>query len=298
MNRQFGYCVSGTAAKFIADRWSQFDRQLSARIPRDARLFRKRRHTHLLAAAILFLPVPPAARSADTPEFEQAAVRLSAKCIPGTVLDPGRISIAGAPLRAVLAEAFRVKLDRISGPPWLDSDCISLNAIIPAGASRDQVPDMLQNLFAERFGLAAHRESHPEGGFVLTVDKGGIRMKPEDPDAPGSLPQSQVRFGFGSSPGIKGALTMALLARHISIQLHAPVEDRTGLTGKYNVDLKWAPPLQAPALPGAPDATSFEDTTVSVAAALRDSLGLRLEPRKISQDTIVIDRINRSPNAN
>ena len=63
------------------------------------------------------------------------------------------------------------------------------------------------------------------------------------------------------------------------------VVDRTGLTGPYDLDLQWTPDQQP--LPG--DAPGAQSDGVSLFAALREQLGLKLEPTKTPAEVIVIE---------
>jgi uncharacterized protein (TIGR03435 family) len=246
---------------------------------------------------------------ADQPKFETASVKPAERCSLQNSVDPGMIALDGDPLKLVLREAFKVDLDRIIGPSWLDADCFQITGKVPNGATRDQIPAMLQALLTERFKLAAHTEKRLLPGYALVVDKNGPQLKESDPE---SAAASSGRVTFGSSAGaagIKGAMSMTFLARNLSRRLSAPVEDLTSLKGKYDVDLWWAPnrdfehPASPPqtsaagrpakeaaiALPNAP--------TVDIFTAIR-SLGLRLEPRKQQVDFLLIDHIERTPTEN
>jgi uncharacterized protein (TIGR03435 family) len=101
-------------------------------------------------------------------------------------------------------------------------------------------------------------------------------------------------------------MTMTVLARYLSTKLGSPVQDLTGLNGRYDVDVAWAPDeaLGPPAENGSPtspspiDAGGGRPASVggsSVFTAIRDSLGLRLEPRKEAVEIVVIDHIERFP---
>jgi len=243
---------------------------------------------------------------ADQPRFDVASVKRTDQCGVGNSIDPSIMRLDGVPLKAVVAEAFGVKMDQIVGPSWLDSDCFSIVAKLPEGATREQVPAMLHALLVERFRLAIHRESHTSPGYALMVDKNGAKFKESDPCAPNV---GQVRFVSGPGvSGLKGPVTMAFLARSISLRLHSPVEDLTGLKGKYDIDVTWVPdrtmePLGAYAEdyaakhPGPADAASLPDGA-DIFTAFRESLGLRLERRKEQVDVIVIDHIERAPSEN
>jgi uncharacterized protein (TIGR03435 family) len=243
---------------------------------------------------------------ADQPKFETASVKLAEGCSFQNSVNAGMIALNGDPLKVVLREAFQVRIDRIIGPSWLDADCFQITGKVPNGATRDQIPAMLQALLVERFRLAAHVEKRLRAGYALIADKNGPRLKQSDP---ASAEASAGRVMFGSSAGvagIKGAISMTFLARNLSGRLNAPVEDLTGLKGKYDVDLWWVPTrdleqigsfaqTSAPGRPADDAATPVPNApTVDIFTAIR-SLGLRLEPRKQQVEFLIIDHIERTP---
>src|SRR5208282_5471067 len=100
------------------------------------------------------------------PRFEEASVKPADRCSMQNSIGPGRIALSGDPLKVVLMEAFKVKMDQIAGPSWLDEDCFVIAAKIPEGATKDRLPAMLQALLAERFQLAFHKETRLRPGFA------------------------------------------------------------------------------------------------------------------------------------
>ena len=101
-------------------------------------------------------------------------------------------------------------------------------------------------------------------------------------------------------------MTMPKLAHFLSLKLDGPVEDLTGLTGTYDIDITWAPDLTVEKLgPFARDASTASSSAAAEASlpagagtlfnALRDSLGLRLDRRKQEVEVLVIDHIERVP---
>jgi uncharacterized protein (TIGR03435 family) len=250
------------------------------------------RHGVSVALPVLFLLTNAQNTSAQIsttqPRFEEASVKPSDKCAMQNTIDPGRIALNGDPLKVVLMEAFKVKADQISGPAWLDEDCFVFAAKIPEGAAKDQLAAMLQALLVERFHLAFHKEAHLTPGFALVVDKNGPKLKPTEPNNNAADRNAgKVRFRFGGG-GIKGSMTIDRLAQFLSRQLHDPVVDETGIQGNYDVDIEWDNGTD-------PDTPS---RTASVFTILRESLGLRLESRKLPVDTIVVDHIDRLPGEN
>lgn len=212
------------------------------------------------------------------------------------------ISLSGDPLKLILKEAFRVSLDQIVGPSWLEAEYVQIAARLPAGAGTQQVPEMLQSLLIERLKLSFHKEKLLRPGYELVVDKSGLKVKESDLNSAYNITHSgQVTFRANAgAAGLKGSMTMPALARRLSSSLHAPVEDLTGLKQKYDVDVSWSADrqpgsgnfAQSPAV-GAP-----VDPADDIFSAICNSLGLRLQPRKEQVEFVVIDHIDRVPVAN
>ena len=260
-------------------------------------------------ASLIALSALAAQNATNQPKFEVASVKRTDACFGGrSSIDPGSVTLRGVPLKAVLMEAFNVKMEQIEGPSWLETDCFEISAKIPEGATRDQLPAMLQALLAERFKLVAHKEDRPRSGYALVVDKGGPKVKEDDPKANfmGAGHAGQLLVGAFGHGRLKGVMTMASLAAKLSRQGYGPVQDATGLTGNYDIDLTWAPDQALE--PAAVDATAAAATPPgadipapegpSLFAALRESLGLRLERRQMQVQFLVVDHIERIPTEN
>ena len=148
---------------------------------------------------------PAASAATANPTFDVATVKLSgldqAKIMAG--FQSGNMPRVGAHVTASRAEyiyvtlkglimvAYKVKDYQITGPDWLNKQYFDVVGTIPEGASKNDVPKMLQALLAERFKLVAHRETKEHPVLALVVGKGGPKMKESpaagaaiDPDAP------------------------------------------------------------------------------------------------------------------
>jgi uncharacterized protein (TIGR03435 family) len=86
-----------------------------------------------------------------------------------------------------------------------------------------------------------------------------------------------------------------------------PVKNETGLTGKYDFTLSFAPDMSS--MPGAmmmgpppggeaPGAGAPQDNGPTIFTALQEQLGLKLEPKKGPVDTLIIDHVERAPTEN
>ena len=71
------------------------------------------------------------------------------------------------------------------------------------------------------------------------------------------------------------------------------VIDKTGLTGKYDLELKWTPDDH----PGSETGLTDQDASPNLFTALQEQLGLRLESSKGPVQTLIIDRAEM-PSAN
>lgn len=200
--------------------------------------------------------------------------------------DPGRIHYTNVSLLDCIRVAYDVKEFQISGPDWLGSDRFDIQATYPAGATEDQVPEMLRSLLAERFRLQLHRETTEHSVYVLVAGKNGARLKPaevETSDEPSHSgvprPEGGARTDQGGKagkadggPGSGGpprqammmmmidaagmhvkapTATLGNLCDAISHFTDRPVVDQTGIQGKYDFDLVFTPENMR-GLPGGP----------------------------------------------
>ena len=166
----------------------------------------------LVTAWLLAAAVAVSAPQSETPAaFEVASVRLwtpnSGTLITQRITDR-RFDYTNQTLRAALRFAFRVKDYLMIGPEWLDAVRVNIHATLPAGATPQQVPEMLQRLLVERFGLVTRREARTMDAYELVVGKGGITMREVEP-------LNELEKFFPRDPGlttpaaIRGADTVA-----------------------------------------------------------------------------------------
>jgi uncharacterized protein (TIGR03435 family) len=224
-------------------------------------------------------------------------------------------------LRRLILNAYGVQDYQLSGdPPWLASEHYDIQATTAGNTSVQQMEGpMLQVLLEERCKLTLHREIRQLPVYQLAVGKGGAKLRhstegsctpysvdsaPPPAAAPGQPNQSFCGLHL-SVDGLKRALdgkgvSMAVFATNLSrtytSDLARNVIDMTGLSGTFDVHLKWViDPLTRAAGPGA--APPADLVGVSLFEALQDQLGLRLQSAKGPVEVLVIDHIER-PSAN
>jgi uncharacterized protein (TIGR03435 family) len=198
---------------------------------------------------------------------------------------------------------------------------------VPAGAAKADVPVMLQNLLEERFRMKVHHESREAPAYALTVGKSGPRMMaypmqlPEDiieaPRIAGldkdGVPIIRQGYSTGMMGFQNGQATIAIarqpiasLCQFLSKILQHPVVDQTGLTGRYDVRLHFAAdqiasfPVSVPAGETGASTTSPEasDPAPTLIQALRNQLGLKLEPKRLPVDFLVVEHAEKRPTEN
>jgi uncharacterized protein (TIGR03435 family) len=261
------------------------------------------------------------------PEFEVVSIRPSApstqgsyrsvsmKGGPGTN-DPGRVTFENFALPSLISNAYNLMTYQLSGPEWLINGYGPLDptfdiiAKIPDGTTKEQFHLMLQNMLAERFKLTIHHESKELPIYNLVVAKNGPKFKPS-PDTPASAddtgrgPAPKVTMGSDGFPVLPPGTTMAWvngrarmratketmekLVIDLAAQSGRPVRDLTGLKGQYDFELFWLP-----------DSVAAADISAgpTLAQAVQDQLGLRLESAKAPVDIVVVDHVEKVPTEN
>jgi uncharacterized protein (TIGR03435 family) len=231
----------------------------------------------LLAIAIAF----PQALLCQT--FEVASIKLATPSSDGRnhsrySIDSQRLIDTSVSLRDLLEQAYQVQSDQIAGPPWLGDTRFDIAATIPAGISKDRVPQMLQSLLAERFGVTLHRDTKEMTRYSLGVAAAGLKLRKAE-----SVTGITSNFGRTSNQ-VSARITMATLAGFLSQQLGRPVLDETKLDGPWEIALTWEPD----SVPGG----------ISLPAAVEEQLGLKLSSGKGPVGILVVDHAEKLPTDN
>jgi uncharacterized protein (TIGR03435 family) len=90
------------------------------------------------------------------------------------------------------------------------------------------------------------------------------------------------------------AVSISALVNQLRLESpERPVLDKTGLTGKYDFTLTYAPDNISGAIPGASPSIPADSLAPTLFTALEEQLGLKLEAGKASIEIIVIDHVER-----
>ncbi|HLK65704.1 MAG TPA: TIGR03435 family protein [Bryobacteraceae bacterium] len=161
----------------------------------------------LLYTTLPLLAQPAASVPGAKLEFEVASVKPAAPMTGGFMrmgmrVDQGRMDYENVSLKDCIRTAYRLKDFQVSGPDWLGNTRFDISAKLPEGTTKDQVPEMLQSLLADRFKLTVHHDSKLHDSYALVVGKGGPKLTPSEPDDPSS-PQSKASTALGAPGGGK-----------------------------------------------------------------------------------------------
>lgn len=183
----------------------------------------------ILLSAFMLLVAAASAATAQTPakklafdvatvkpaaplDQSQLAADIRAGRMPkiGPEIGTTRASYTYMQLDQLIALAYNLRIYQLSGPPWLSQERFDIEATIPEGASKDDVPAMLQALLEERFKLVAHKAQEEHKVLALTVAKSGIKMK-EAATAPQAFdPNSPLQPGERQMDDIDGPMRMKI----------------------------------------------------------------------------------------
>lgn len=244
------------------------------------------------------------AHDAGLLKFEVASVKPSPPEARGGMArpEPGGLRYRGTnlPLRLYISSAYRIKGDQVVGAPgWVDTDRFDIEAQAQKPSSLDEFHLMTRTLLAERFHLRFHFETKEMPLYALTVDTGS--------PATGGAKLTLHDAANSGDPWIEQGMDMPLHARWTatssSMELFAfrlasvmdrPVIDQTGLKGDYDFKLAYTMDLP-PNLPqnAMVNGQPIDTSGPSIFQAVRQQLGLRLDPRKGPVQVMVVDHVEK-----
>jgi uncharacterized protein (TIGR03435 family) len=237
---------------------------------------------------------------------------------PGTA-DPGQFHAFGTPIWSLILLAYHIPQYQVVGPEWLKSERFDVVAKVPGRPTRQEFNAMLQNLLVERFKLAAHREHGEMPAYNLVIAKGGPKLKKiadesqsnDDMVASGASAPAKFTLGNDGYPVLQlepgatsgtamahsgrltdwmGKLTMEQFAAIMSARMGRPVNDRTGLKGRYDITLRFW--FNLGSATNDPQGSGDPQDPVD---AMQAQLGLRLEMTKANVEILVIDHAEKVP---
>jgi uncharacterized protein (TIGR03435 family) len=255
---------------------------------------------------------------------------------PGTS-DPIHLEYIYVTLTMLFSKAYSLDFDQIHGPGWLETQRYDVRANVPVGSTPADLAEMFRNLLVERFHFSGHIEKRSTEGFDLTVARGGPKLtasvgRPAPPPVvsgncslsngclgegplkldqdgfpilqPGihffavGTPQRVTRSTFRgySMDDLAKQLRVAFAEFHGGGMSMGHVFNQTGLGGLYDFRLDFHGQFGPGGgfLPDEPDSINAP----SLFEALQLQLGLRLDSKRHPLDVLVVDSVDRNPEAN
>jgi uncharacterized protein (TIGR03435 family) len=249
------------------------------------------------------LDVQAQSSQVEKPAFEVSTVRrnVSGDTAGSLRMDPSGIFRAvNVDLRTLIANAYRDATRRLlpfqimNAPDWLRErfDITAKVAVSQEStpATFAQLPLLVQSLLEERFSLKVHRETRQLPIYRLITSRPDRQLGPNMRVSSVDCAKDAAQCALESAAGhlASRALDLDTLVQLLAIPAQRMIIDRTGLTGRFDVQLNWRP-LNATA--------GNSDNVADLFSALQEQLGLKLESDTDAVEVLVIDRIEH-PNEN
>jgi uncharacterized protein (TIGR03435 family) len=233
-----------------------------------------------------------------SPSFEVASIK------PVREGDHTRVSFnynslvaTGVTLKDLIELAYNVNDSQLSGTSgWANSARYEVQAKmddataetlkkLPTEQKQEQRRLMVQSLLAERFKLKVSQSSKELPIYVLASAKKGASLSqtnlPDNATSGITTSRGQTKFS---------GISLLVFVNWLSQQVGRKVVDQTGLQGKYDFTLNWAPESKGPAPDNQDPASLAPDSSgPSIFTALQEQLGLKLESTKGPVQILVID---------
>jgi bla regulator protein BlaR1 len=197
------------------------------------------------------------------------------------------------------------------GPGWINSERYYIDAKAEGPQTEEMMRGpMMRTLLEDRFQLKIRRETRQGPVYELKVAQGGPKLELvesgscipiEDFDwktlAPGQkrpLVCDSARIQNGKLDFL--AMSVADFCQNLTWDaLDRPVIDKTGITGRFNFRIEFAPDEATPFFrtAGGDPAAAPEPTGPSIFTALQQQLGLKLERATGPVEFLVIDHIEK-----
>ncbi len=229
---------------------------------------------------------------AQAPQFEVASVRpnlLDDRIVTIDVGPGNRFSARGYTLVLLIQRAYGVMDWNVTGgPSWIRDDRFDVSAKAAGALTEASLQPMLQRLLADRFKLRVHNSTREMPGYALVVARGGLKAKAA---AGGEELRDTFRF---NQTGLSGqSIAMPTFARFVGGKLGWVAVDETGLSGLYDVKAVWKVEQEMPLEP-VPGYDPRDPLRFAANKAIEEQLGLKIIPKRITVQTIVIDSVEKA----
>jgi uncharacterized protein (TIGR03435 family) len=217
----------------------------------------------------------------------------------------GFLNATAITVSTLLRTAYRVQDFQIAGAPgWLATRRYDISARAD-GTPPPSQQMLVQALLNDRFKLAVHNETRESDVFSLVLAKPDGRLGSQlvksdfdcdtylaTPRSPTELARNGIRCAYRSNAGsFSGkAIPITQLATVLAYFMGRPVTDKTGLAGRFDMELTWMPDSSRVSAPG-------DSSGPSLTTAIQEQLGLKLVSEKGPVEMLIVDHV-QEPSAN
>jgi len=207
---------------------------------------------------------------------------------------PNGVDAINLSMKELLHFAFRVEDFQLADlPGWMTTDRFDVVAktggvtMTPA-----QINEAMRALLVERFHLEIKHVMRDLDGYELVVARSDRRLGPDlrvatvdcgpRNGAPSGAPvaaPSPCRTRFGTNVFESGRAPIARLAERLAATLGAPVANKTGLEGEYEIKLRFSTVRPYQEQP---------DDRPVLFTALQEQLGLKLARAKVPVEVLIV----------
>jgi uncharacterized protein (TIGR03435 family) len=251
-------------------------------------------------------------------QFEVVSIRVNRSGMNGGGIGTtagGRLVARNQSVEGLVQYAYGLQFaieGLVSGiPNSVKSERYDIEAKAGGNPNRKELQSMMRALLADRFKLKAHTASKqlPVYALVLANRNGklGPKIQPAsaaeskfcdsfdaaaEPEHPGYDAGGNRRCGASGRGGMTfRARPLADVAGMLGELVGRPVIDRTGLKGRYDIDLKATLDWEHMVTSGPSDTLGVNS---GIFVELQEQLGLKLEATRAAVETIVIDSVERA----
>jgi uncharacterized protein (TIGR03435 family) len=209
----------------------------------------------------------------------------------------GRFSATNVPLTVLLEQGLRTPAFLFEGlPDWVGNARFDITAVAGFDPTPDERFALIRAMLRDRFRLTYRVEQKAVEGFSLRLARAdgrigsGLRTSTiECPDLqpvaivntppvrPGERRRCAMAGGVGTIAA--DAIPLSELTMRLTRELGQYVEDGTGLSGRFDVDLSYATPAKRDAPP--------------MRLALEQQLGLVLAPAQVKAPIVIVENLER-----
>jgi len=245
------------------------------------------------------IPEPPKSMAADAkPKFDVVTVKPSDPTRPGKLFSfRGTHAITiNTNVNDLITMAYGLHVKQIvDAPAWFGTDKFDVDGVpdVPGRPNSTQLKLLIQDVLTQRFGLTFHHDQRELSVYEITVTKGGPKLT-VTADTP-SAPRNFMYRGLGDLH-ITNSTMKDFCDGLQGSAMDKPVVDHTGLTDRYDFNLKWTPDdTQFAQFGPRPPQKESDDPNAppALSTALQEQLGLKIDATKAKADVIVIDHADK-----